>query len=102
MHGFAIHITPQSLPPFLFITPCGIQGVQMTCLEHEMPADADKTDLMTRFEREFAPIWQSRSSAPPPRLKQNTGKNLKSVFFTRHFLLNCQNRLIITLYKNHP
>ncbi len=57
MHGFAINITPQSLPPFLCITPCGIQGVQMTCLEHEMPATADKSDLMARFEKEFAAIW---------------------------------------------
>ncbi len=58
MHGFAINITAQSLPPFLCITPCGIQGVQMTCLEHEMPAEADKTDLMARFERAFAAIWR--------------------------------------------
>jgi lipoyl(octanoyl) transferase len=35
MHGFAINITAQSLPPFLVITPCGIDGVQMTCLANE-------------------------------------------------------------------
>jgi lipoyl(octanoyl) transferase len=35
MHGFAINITRECLPPFLAITPCGIDGVMMTCLEAE-------------------------------------------------------------------
>lgn len=35
MHGFAINVTRDSLPPFLTITPCGLDGVSMTCLEAE-------------------------------------------------------------------
>ena len=35
MHGFAINITKESLPPFFAITPCGIDGVSMSCLEDE-------------------------------------------------------------------
>jgi len=35
MHGFAINITRQCLPPFLAITPCGLDGVSMTSLESE-------------------------------------------------------------------
>jgi len=35
MHGFAINITRESLPPFLAITPCGLDGVSMTCLDAE-------------------------------------------------------------------
>ncbi len=35
MHGFAINITAESLSGFLAITPCGIDGVTMTCLSHE-------------------------------------------------------------------
>lgn len=35
MHGFAINITKASLPPFFAITPCGIEGVSMSCLENE-------------------------------------------------------------------
>ncbi|MDE0835279.1 MAG: lipoyl(octanoyl) transferase LipB [Akkermansiaceae bacterium] len=35
MHGFAINVTRESLPPFLSITPCGLDGVSMTCLEAE-------------------------------------------------------------------
>lgn len=35
MHGFAINITQESLPPFFAITPCGIDGVAMSCLATE-------------------------------------------------------------------
>lgn len=35
MHGFAINITRESLPPFFAITPCGLDGVSMSCLESE-------------------------------------------------------------------
>jgi len=35
MHGFAINITNESLPPFFAITPCGIDGVTMSSLENE-------------------------------------------------------------------
>ncbi len=35
MHGFAINVTRESLPPFLAITPCGLDGVSMTCLDAE-------------------------------------------------------------------
>ena len=35
MHGFAINITNESLPPFFAITPCGLDGVSMSSLETE-------------------------------------------------------------------
>ena len=35
-HGFALNLTPESLPPFEAITPCGLSGVAMTCLAEEM------------------------------------------------------------------
>jgi lipoyl(octanoyl) transferase len=35
MHGLALNVAPCSLEPFLHITPCGIVGVEMTCLETE-------------------------------------------------------------------
>ena len=35
MHGFAMNITPESLPPFNFINPCGIDGVTMSCLHNQ-------------------------------------------------------------------
>jgi len=39
MHGFAINVTRESLPPFLSITPCGLDGVSMTCLAAETGTD---------------------------------------------------------------
>jgi lipoyl(octanoyl) transferase len=44
MHGFAINITRESLPPFLAITPCGLDGVTMTCLENEAGREITVTD----------------------------------------------------------
>ena len=35
MHGLALNVKRCSLEPFLHITPCGIAGVEMTCLETE-------------------------------------------------------------------
>ena len=35
MHGYAINITKASLQGFLSITPCGLDGVKITCVEHE-------------------------------------------------------------------
>lgn len=35
MHGFALNLLPASLEPFRAITPCGIDGVRMTCLADE-------------------------------------------------------------------
>ncbi|WP_018970904.1 lipoyl(octanoyl) transferase LipB [Rubritalea marina] len=35
MHGYAINITKSSLQGFLSITPCGLDGVKITCVEHE-------------------------------------------------------------------
>lgn len=41
MHGFAINVTPDCLPPFLAITPCGLNGVRMTCLDAESTSTID-------------------------------------------------------------
>lgn len=35
MHGFALNVTNESLPPFFAITPCGIDGVTMGSIESE-------------------------------------------------------------------
>lgn len=61
MHGFAINLTQESLPPFQAITPCGIQGVQMTCLENEMPPSLEKGNLLQRFGNVFAEIWREKA-----------------------------------------
>ncbi len=42
MHGFAINLGKDSLPPFEVITPCGLDGVKMTCLENEIGVSYSK------------------------------------------------------------
>lgn len=60
MHGFALNITRKSLPPFLAITPCGIQGVQMTCLEDEMSSLLPEGNLLKCFGDVFAALWEEK------------------------------------------
>lgn len=45
MHGLALNVEKASLAPFSHITPCGIAGVEMTCLEQEAgrPLTVEKT-----------------------------------------------------------
>lgn len=40
MHGLAINITNKSMEGFRWITPCGLNGVSMTTLEAEQPANS--------------------------------------------------------------
>jgi lipoyl(octanoyl) transferase len=44
MHGFALNVTRASLPPFSAITPCGLDGVTMTCLGDEAGRDVTVTE----------------------------------------------------------
>jgi lipoyl(octanoyl) transferase len=53
MHGFAINITKESLPPFFAITPCGLDGVSMTCLENEAGSEITVKEAAMVIEREF-------------------------------------------------
>jgi lipoyl(octanoyl) transferase len=48
MHGFAINLTKESLRGFLSITPCGIDGVTMTCLESECGSEVDVQEFAKR------------------------------------------------------
>lgn len=50
MHGFAINITAESLPPFFAITPCGIDGVTMSCLTNEAGREITVAEAATVIE----------------------------------------------------
>lgn len=53
MHGFAINVTRESLPPFLSITPCGLDGVAMTCIENEAGRPVSIADAVTTIRQEL-------------------------------------------------
>lgn len=54
MHGFAINVTEESLPPFYAITPCGLEGVEMTSLASEMVAEISVREVAEEAGRLFA------------------------------------------------
>ena len=60
MHGFAINITPECLPPFHAITPCGIDGVNMTCLSHE----AGREISVSEFADVVVAAFEKKNNAP--------------------------------------
>ncbi|MEM1082872.1 MAG: lipoyl(octanoyl) transferase LipB [Verrucomicrobiota bacterium] len=49
MHGFAINVTKECLLPFFAITPCGIDGVVMSCVENE----ANKPISVDQFSQAY-------------------------------------------------
>ena len=54
MHGFALNVQHISLPPFQFITPCGLDGVTMTSAEsetkHVISMDDMKSEIGTALK----------------------------------------------------
>ncbi len=58
MHGFAINITKASLPPFFAITPCGIDGVSMSCLENEAGREITVAEAAAVIARELKAIFE--------------------------------------------
>ena len=50
MHGFAINVTKQSLPPFFSITPCGIDNVSMTSVSSEIGKDISVKEFSKALE----------------------------------------------------
>lgn len=58
MHGFALNVREICLPPFQFITPCGLDGVGMTSAEsesgHAISIDAMKREVAEALEKILA------------------------------------------------
>lgn len=48
MHGFAINVLRKSTEAFAHITPCGLQGVEITSLEREANSSIDFEDSVER------------------------------------------------------
>lgn len=57
MHGFAINITPDCLTPFFAITPCGIDGVSMSCLANEAGRSITVQEASTVIAAELQSIF---------------------------------------------
>jgi len=57
MHGFALNITRQCLPPFFTITPCGLEGVTMTSLESEAGSEIPMAEAAAVLTAELRDLF---------------------------------------------
>ena len=57
MHGFAINIAPECLLPFFAITPCGIDGVVMSCVAQEAGREVAVKEFADAFEPQFTRLF---------------------------------------------
>ncbi len=62
MHGFAININRDSLPPFLAITPCGLDGVSMTCLAAETEQEITMEKAIDAISARLIEVFTSQST----------------------------------------
>lgn len=60
MHGFAINVTAQSLLPFFAITPCGLDGVVMSCVENECGKDIGVQGFSEALTPHFREIFSAK------------------------------------------
>ncbi|MEI6494297.1 MAG: lipoyl(octanoyl) transferase LipB [Verrucomicrobiota bacterium] len=58
MHGFALNVLASSLPAFSHITPCGIPGVEMTCLETESDTMIFLPEVTTQAAETFPALLE--------------------------------------------
>ena len=58
MHGFAINITKECLLPFFAITPCGIDGVVMSCVENEADQPISVDEFSQAYLRHFKTLFE--------------------------------------------
>lgn len=66
LHGFAINLTRESLSGFFAITPCGLDGVSMTCLENECGRDVDVRDFAARVQPHLESVLGQMLADSPP------------------------------------
>lgn len=52
-HGFAINVTRECLLPFFAITPCGLDGVTMSCVEQEAGRPLSVADFSAAYLPHF-------------------------------------------------
>jgi lipoyl(octanoyl) transferase len=65
MHGLALNVERSSLESFRHITPCGIAGVEMTCLELESRQPSSVRDTSAILANLFLGALANLTSAEP-------------------------------------
>jgi len=57
LHGFALNVQEISLPPFQYITPCGIDGVCMTSAESETGRTIEMAEMKEAMAASVANVF---------------------------------------------
>jgi len=65
MHGFAMNVTKECLLPFFAITPCGIDGVVMSCVEKEADRPISVAEFAEKFVPRFNALFMAAESRSP-------------------------------------
>lgn len=63
LHGLALNVQRQSLPPFQAITPCGIADVTMTSIESELNRPVEMSEVKNLLAVEYEKLLDSERSA---------------------------------------
>jgi len=58
LHGFALNVQEISLAPFQAITPCGIEGVTMTCLEKESGTPISMKEIKSAMTKALESVFR--------------------------------------------
>lgn len=61
LHGLALNVLKKSLPPFAAITPCGIDGVAMTCAESESPKPVSMNGMKDALTKALSEVLGKNS-----------------------------------------
>jgi len=56
LHGFALNVNVD-LKPFELITPCGIEGCQVTSMEMVLGKSVDRTEVRKQIGRHFGEVF---------------------------------------------
>ncbi len=64
MHGFAMNVTANCLLPFFAITPCGIEGVVMSCVEQEAGRPVSVEEFADAFVPHYNGIFDTKRGHP--------------------------------------
>lgn len=61
LHGFALNVLESSLPPFSAITPCGLDGVAMTCAAQESTRPVTIPAVKKAMTRDLADVFRQEN-----------------------------------------
>ena len=73
MHGFGINLAPEALRGFQAITPCGLDGVRMTCLDAEAGRPVSRSDFTAALVPALAAALRQSAATARPSLPARPG-----------------------------